>query len=69
MELATSMKLVLIVAPNPSKSNEYYKQVLSELYRSVYVEYVVKNPVEKGNKAAIQSDLFRERLIDFLQKV
>lgn len=70
MEMPTSMKMVLIVAPNPNKSNEYYKQMLSELYRVVYVEYVVKNPAEKlRDCSTITSLLFRERLVDFLNKM
>ncbi|KAI1296643.1 Trafficking protein particle complex subunit 1 [Halotydeus destructor] len=69
LEMPTSMKMVLIVAPNPSKSNDYYKQMLAELYRTVYVEYVVKNPLEKPGSTIIKSTLFREKLVEFLTKV
>jgi len=69
MEMPTSVKFVLVVAPNPSKSNEYYKQMLAELYRVIYVEYVVKNPVENRGSSVITSLLFKERLIEFLNKI
>lgn len=69
LEMPTSMKLVLVVAPNPSKSNEYYKQTLNELYRVVFVEYVVKNPVGRRNPNCIESILFREKLVEFLNKI
>jgi len=58
-----------VVAPSPGKSNEYYKQMLTELYRVVYVDYVVRNPLEKKGDVVIESVLFRERLADFLNKI
>ena len=66
MEMPTSLKFVLIVDPNPNKSNEYYKQCLKDLYRSVYVENVVRNPILNTTGQSIDYVLFRERLSDFV---
>ena len=69
MEMPTSLKFVLIVDPNPGKSNEYYKQCLRDLYRSVYVENVVRNPILNTTGQSIDYVLFRERLSDFVNKI
>jgi len=69
LELPTSIKLVLVVAPSPGKTNEYYKAMLAELHRVVYVDYVVRNPLEKRGDVIIESVLFRERIADFLNKI
>lgn len=69
MEMPTSLKFVLIVDPCPGKSNEYYKQCLRDLYRSVYVEHVVRNPILNTTGQSIDYVLFRERLTDFVSKI
>jgi len=69
LEMATSLKLVLLVNPDVSKSNEYYKQMLREFYRTVYVEYVIKNPIKPKPGAVIDSLLFKEKVVEFLSKM
>jgi len=69
LEMATSLKIVLLVNPDLSKSNDYFKQMLRELYRTVYVEFVVKNPIKRKPGEVIDSLLFRERVIEFLAKI
>lgn len=66
-EMPTSIKFVLIVSPDLTKNNEYYKQLLRDMYRIVYVEYYVKNPIK--NDSTIDSQLFRDKLIEFFSKV
>ena len=66
-EMATSVKFVLIVSPDLTKNNEYYKQLLRDMYRIVYVEYYVKNPIKE--QTVIDSQLFRDKLIEFFSKV
>ena len=70
MEFATSLKMVLVMDSNSGKSNEYFKSFLRDFYQQVYVEFVVKNPViSTKNSQIIESILFREKTIDFLNKV
>lgn len=59
--LATGYKIVLITT-NAGKPKEFYKQLLKQFYRDVYVELVVKNPVIKPGQE-IDSQLFREQVI------
>jgi hypothetical protein len=66
-EMPTSVKFVLIVTPDSTKNNDFYKQLLREMYRNVYVEYHVKNPIR--NNLIIDSQLFREKLIEFFNKI
>lgn len=68
MEMATSLKMVLIVAPDQTKNNDYYKQLLRDFHRHVFLDYFVKNPVEKSG-TPIESQLFREKAVEFLSKV
>lgn len=58
--LPTGYKLVLITA-NLNKPKEFYKKLLKEFYKNVYVELVVKNPVIKPGEQ-ITSELFREQV-------
>ncbi|RWS15327.1 trafficking protein particle complex subunit 1-like protein [Dinothrombium tinctorium] len=69
MEMPTALKFALIVSPDANKSNEYYKQVIKELYRSVYAEYVVKNPLAMSSNGTIDSLLFRDKLVEFFNKM
>lgn len=62
LTLPTDYKIVLITTTNVTKSKEYYKRVLQQFYREVYVELVVKNPVIKPGQE-ITSKLFREQVI------
>lgn len=59
--LPTDYKIVLITS-NVGKTKEYYKQILKQFYRDIYVELVVKNPVIKPHQV-IDSQLFREQVI------
>ncbi|CAG2123434.1 unnamed protein product, partial [Medioppia subpectinata] len=66
-EMPTSVKFVLLVSPDATKNNEYYKQLLRDMYRIVYVEYYVKNVIK--TESVIDSQLFRDKLIEFFSKV
>jgi len=68
LEMATSLKMVLIVAPDSTKNNEYYKQLLREFHRQVYVDYVVKNPIQQTG-TPIDSLLFRDKAVEFISKL
>lgn len=59
--LPTGYKIVLITS-NSGKPKEYYKRLLKQFYRDIYVELVVKNPVIKPGEE-ITSQLFREQVI------
>ena len=59
--LPTGYKIVLITS-NSGKPKEFYKQLLKQFYRDIYVELVVKNPVIKPGQE-IDSQLFREQVI------
>lgn len=61
LTLPTGYKIVLITT-NTNKTKEYYKRVLKQFYRDIYVELVVKNPVIKPGQE-IDSQLFREQVI------
>jgi len=67
-EMATSVKFVLLVSPDSTKNNEYYKQLLRDMYRIVYVEYYVKNGI-RSESQVIDSQLFRDKLVEFFSKV
>lgn len=69
MEMPTSLKMVLIVDPCPTKGNEYYKQKLREFYRTVYVEFVVRNPLLNTTGQSVDFLLFRDKVTDFMNKV
>lgn len=69
MEMPTSVKFVIICSKDSTRTNEYYKQVIRDLYRTVYVEYHVKNPVIEPHATSIDSDLFREKVVDFFTKM
>jgi hypothetical protein len=69
LEMPTSLKMVLIVDPSPTKSNEYYKQKLREFYRTIYVEFVVRNPIIKTTGQSVDFLLFRDKVSDFMNKV
>lgn len=68
MEMPTAVKFVLIVSSDQNKSNEYFKQCLREMYRQIYVEYFVKNPIRCQDNR-IDSQLFREKLLDFFSRI
>jgi len=68
VEMATSVKFVLLVSPDSTKNNEYYKQLLRDMYRIVYVEYCIKNCI-KTDSQVIDSQLFRDKLVEFFSKV
>ena len=71
LETPTNVRMVLIIereSPS-SRSNDYFRQLLRDLYRNVYVEYHVKNPAKASRQDLIDSLLFRERLIEFFNKM
>ena len=59
--LPTNYKIVLITS-NTGKPKDFYKKLLKQFYKDVYVELVVKNPVIKPGEE-ITSQLFREQVI------
>lgn len=59
--LPTDYKIVLVTS-NSGRPKEFYKRLLKQFYREVYVELVVKNPVIKPGQE-ITSQLFREQVI------
>lgn len=59
--LPTDYKIVLITS-NSNKPKEFYKRLLRQFYREIYVELSVKNPVIKPGQE-IDSKLFREQVI------
>lgn len=61
LTLPTGYKIVLITT-NVNRTKEYYKRILKQFYKDVYVELVVKNPVIKPGHE-ITSNLFREQVI------
>lgn len=69
MEMPTSLKIVLIIEANNGKNNEYFKQCLRDFYRTVYVEYVVRNPLICQKGQPIESTLFREKANEFINKI
>lgn len=69
LEMPTGVRLVLIVSRDaPARSNDYFRQLLKDFYRSVYVEYHVKNPLRTANQP-IDSAIFRDRLVDFFARM
>lgn len=61
LTLPTGYTIVLITS-NTSRTKDFYKRLLKQFYRDVYVELVVKNPVIKPGQE-ITSKLFREQTI------
>lgn len=61
LTLPTGYKIVLITT-NVNRTKEYYKRIMKQFYKDVYVELVVKNPVIKPGQM-ITSNLFREQVI------
>lgn len=59
--LPTGYKIVLITS-NLNKPKDFFKKILKQFYRDIYVELVVKNPVIKPGQE-ITSELFREQVI------
>lgn len=61
LTLATGYTIVLISSVT-NKTKDFYKRILKQFYRDIYVELVVKNPVIKPGQE-ITSALFREQVI------
>lgn len=61
LTLPTGYTFVLITS-NTSRTKDFYKRLLKQFYRDIYVELVVKNPVIKPGQE-ITSMLFREQTI------
>lgn len=64
LTLPTDYKIVLITTVSPSKTKDYYKRIMKQFYRDVYVDLVVKNPVIKPGQE-ITSSLFRDKVIQY----
>lgn len=62
LTLPTDYRIVLITTVSSIGTKEYYRRLMKQFYRDVYVEYVVKNPVIKPGEE-ITSQLFREKII------
>ena len=78
-ELPTSVKFVLILTADMRSDSDFYRELLWQIYRQVYVQYLVKNPMitpaigtVDGNKLATEAhntfdcELFRSHLNQFL---
>lgn len=68
-EMPTSIKFILVCNRDTTRTNSYYKQLLRDLYRTVYVEHHVKNPVADPHSTNLESQLFREKVNEFLSKL
>lgn len=62
LTLPTDYKIVLITNFNKTRTKEFYRRLMKQFYRDVYVELVVKNPVIRPGQE-IASQLFREKVI------
>ena len=68
MEMATNVKFVLIIAKDNVNNNDSYKQILRDIYRHIYVEYHIKNPLRKVDSTTIDSQLFRSKINEYFSK-
>lgn len=68
MEMPTSVKFVLIITKDNVNSNENYKQILRDIYRHIYVEYHIKNPLRRVDSTVIDSQLFRSKINEYFSK-
>lgn len=68
MEMPTGVKFVLIITKDTINSNESYRQILRDIYRHIYVEYHIKNPLRKIDTTLIDSQLFRSKITEYFSK-
>lgn len=62
-ETPSGLKFVL----NTDNASQNARELLQQLYREVYLEYVVKNPLCKLNEP-IQSELFKLKVDELFKK-
>lgn len=78
-EFPSSLKFVLILTADMRSDSDFYRELLGQMYRDVYVQYIVKNPMITPTTALINSnnhaveihntfdcELFRSHLNQFL---
>ncbi|KAH9416702.1 blocked early in transport 5 [Dermatophagoides pteronyssinus] len=63
-EFATSIKFVLITSYDMKRDSQFYREMMIQLHKRVYVEYHVKNAI--ASCKTIDSQLFRQQLTAFL---
>ncbi|OTF73630.1 hypothetical protein BLA29_005337 [Euroglyphus maynei] len=63
-EFATSIKFVLITSHDVKRDSPFYREMMIQLHKRVYVEYHVKNGIAPCK--IINSQLFRQQLTTFL---
>ena len=80
-ELPTSLKFVIILSADVRSDSDFFRELLGQFYREVYVQYVVKNPMmvpaidpvdatDNNNQSKVahnsfDCDLFRTHLNNF----
>lgn len=75
-EFPTSIKFVFILSAEMDNDSDFYREISTQIYREIYVQYVVKNPAVNPsadlrttpmNKIA-DCALFRSQLNNFLEQ-
>lgn len=54
-ELPTSIKFVLILTPDMRNDSDFYRELLGQMYREVYVQFIVKNPLIAPSVGAVSN--------------
>jgi len=62
-ESLTGVKFIMLTDPSAALMQEQ----LATIYREIFVEYVIKNPLYKLDSDTIKCDLFQSKLLDYLK--
>ncbi|KAH9398808.1 Trafficking protein particle complex subunit 1 [Tyrophagus putrescentiae] len=54
-EFPTSIKFVLILTADMRNDSDFYRELLGQLYREIYVQYIVKNPLIAPSVGAVNT--------------